>query len=258
MWNNLLIEYRMDAENMPMPVSVPHKYAMLIKNDVEKLNDTFNNRTDTAEGTRLFIENINTNIDKLKEYLENQLKLTSNKYKYLNKNRASLQGNINKLKAIEVAASNLSNSINKLSKLPSNTSIASKNLFIIMKSNIESIKQDKVEALIDTTKGFTEIVSHPNGNGTVTTTIFREEQEPSIVNEGYLGRFNPPHPPRSPIIFDSRGNESIKRSQKKMQRIQQQNTTGGRRSRHRRTRRNCKKTRRVTKHRRSHRGTRRV
>ena len=233
----------MDADNPPL------QYALSIQQSVNDLDGAFKKKNG-ATAMIFYINSIRTNISNLQTYLEKQLELTSDKYKYFNKNRNLLEDYKNKMTSIKKAASILSNSIDAFydsggQKVVSNQSEQIKNIII------------SSEALKDRTKGFVEFRLQTNGNGTVTTTIFTE-QEPSIVNEGYLGRFNPPHPPRSPIIFDSRGNESIKRSQKKMQRIQQQNTTGGRRSRHRRTRRNCKKTRRVTKHRRSHRGTRRV
>jgi hypothetical protein len=116
---------------------------------------------------------------------------------------------------------------------------------------MDNIKKS-VEALKSTTDGFVEIGLQTNGNGTVTTTTFTE-QEPSI-NEGYLGKFTTPHQPRSPTTLSQRAQQSFNRMQAKIR--QQQNTNGGRRSRHHRTRRNSKKTRRAKRH--SRHRTRRV
>jgi hypothetical protein len=214
--------------------NTPLDYALSIQQSVNNLDGAFK-KTNGASTMIFYINNIRTNISNLQAYLEKQLELASDKYKYLNTNRNLLPDYINKLISIKMAANILSNSIDEFSNINKRKVLSNQS------EQMDNIKKS-VKALEDSTKGFVEFGLQTNGNGTVTTTLFTE-QEPSRVIEGYVSNSLSPRPPRSPIIFDPRGKGSINRSQKKMQQTQQQNTTGGRRSR-----RNSKKTRRSKKH----------
>jgi hypothetical protein len=235
----------MAAENKPL------QYAISIETSVKALEEALpdNKVRDTEDS----IADISSHLDELEKYLTRELRLTLVTDNYLIKNRELLSDYTTKLNAIITAARKLSKIIVPLSKM--NIIDSQYNTFGAIEMALSTIKDD-VEALKKATDGFVRIKTRKNINGNVATTIFTNNPEKSTgevvikVNERYFKK------PVSPTTLDPRAEKSFKGSLSKMQKIQQQqNTNGGRRSRHRRTRRNWK-TRRVTKH--SRRGTRRV
>ena len=229
MWNNLLIEYRMDAEKGPQ------EYVALIIADVEALEVVLKNKESIPSTIMSHITKISIDIKALESYLSTELKSASrNRYNDSGENQPSFSTHIDKLNKIQMAARNLSISINELSNLVSNTMIAPEELFTKMESMIESIKQNQINALKMAIDGFVKI-KKPTMTGKF-----------EIVNEYFVNH---------KLQAQLRAREKIKEKQKRLGATTPKGTTGGRRSRHRRTRRNCK-TRRSKKH--SHRGTRRV
>ena len=219
MWNNLRIEYRM---------AKLQEYVASIQTSVKALDVAFKNTT-RASDVISYINNIRTNISNLQTYLENQLKLASDKYKNIN----LLEDYKNKITSITMAASILSNSIDVF------YNSVTKNPLSNQSDQMENIKKS-VEALEDSTKGFVEI-------NIKNKPLDLQQTGLNVPAKDSFSRFQA----KLARMRENNAQEILNQHQR-----QRQHTQGGRRSR-RRTRRNCK-TYRARKHYRSRHRTRRV